>query len=690
MELVEEVDWPAVADYHKQYRVLRQIASGAFGSVHCVQRRDTKVIQAAKYVKSSGDDLRREVDALLALRKSSLILQFVAFYASNPSGVLQSVLVTEFLAGGDLCERTSAKDYVLTEAKCRTIVRQICRGVQFIHASGFVHLDLKPFNIVFAKKRDDYDLRIIDFGLARELVDNDYVNVGMCGTIEYMSPEVMNCTPASTASDCWGIGVITYQLISGGISPFFAVNRFRTMARVLECDYSLEQAELIKASWEAKDFISMLLRKEPKKRLTTDQCLEHAWLRDDKLYLGILQTLETGWMRRCLARRRWYRLFNALRVMARVRKATAISNSSSWDSTDNNGRDNSSEEDLANGGTTMSFLNKPPFVHALQDYYVNFDKMHLIVNNGQFGTVFSVQRNSQDDLFAARHVRNANQELREEAAILYQLRNVAQIIKLEGLYEGVSQSVLVTEYLCGGDLAERVTRPDFVLNESKCKRFIRQICLGLEYIHKNRILHLDMKPFSIVFANVEDDSDLRIADFSLAKRINSSNTKQQLRISTLSGTVEFLPPEMIECTYATYATDCWGLGVISYMLITGGKSPFYGGNRFRTIARILSCQYQLDIPELHYISQEAKEFIRQLLTPAPGQRMTAAKCLQHRWLTSDAQYGDALYTLETRWMKQLLARRRWHRWYNAVRATQRIRKFSAATRVSTSSTGGPV
>ena len=102
-----DVVWPVVSEYHRDYKVLRQIASGAFGSVHCVQRRDTKVIQAAKYVKSSEEDLRREIEALLALRRSNLILQFVAFYVSEPPKLCQSVLVTEFLAGGDLIERTS-------------------------------------------------------------------------------------------------------------------------------------------------------------------------------------------------------------------------------------------------------------------------------------------------------------------------------------------------------------------------------------------------------------------------------------------------------------------------------------------------------------------------------------------------------------------------------------------------------
>ena len=116
------------------------------------------------------------------------------------------------------------------------------------------------------------------------------------------------------------------------------------------------------------------------------------------------------------------------------------------------------------------------------------------------------------------------------------------------------------------------------------------------------------------------------------------------------------------------------LSLSLFRLITGGKSPFYGGNRFRTMAKILAGQFSLDIP---HISQEAKEFIHELLLFDPYRRLSAAECLEHPWLTSDADYVDILYTLETSWMKQLLARRRWQRWYNAVRAMQRIRKFSS-------------
>ena len=74
----------------------------------------------------------------------------------------------------------------------------------------------------------------------------------------------MDLSHVNPAADMWGVGCITFQLLSGGISPFFANNRYRTMAKVLDCDYSLEQAELSKTSTEAKDFISMLLIKVSK------------------------------------------------------------------------------------------------------------------------------------------------------------------------------------------------------------------------------------------------------------------------------------------------------------------------------------------------------------------------------------------------------------------------------------------
>ena len=100
-----------------------------------------------------------------------------------------------------------------------------------------------------------------------------------------------------------------------------------------------------------------------------------------------------------------------------------------------------------------------------------------------------------------------------------------------------------------------------------------------------------------------------------------------------------------------YFAEFWNyihpfLGIIAYMLVTGGKSPFYGGHRFRTIAKILSCQYDLHGPEFNYISREAKDFIQQLLQTQQMHRMNVNQCLKHDWLEGPMADGETMHTLE--------------------------------------------
>ena len=83
-------------------------------------------------------------------------------------------------------------------------------------------LDLKPNNIVFAKaEKENLNIKIIDFGLAKDLAEEDDIPISTCGTPEFTSPEVIECGYASNKSDLWSLGVIVYMLTSGGVSPFY-------------------------------------------------------------------------------------------------------------------------------------------------------------------------------------------------------------------------------------------------------------------------------------------------------------------------------------------------------------------------------------------------------------------------------------------------------------------------------------
>ena len=100
----------------------------------------------------------------------------------------------------------------------------------------------------------------------------------MCGTLEYMSPEVLNSTQASPASgsflkiltcietqtnhsssDMWGLGVVAYLMVSGGMSPFWAGSRYRIMARILKCEYNFDLPNFQLVSKNAIDFIKSTL-----------------------------------------------------------------------------------------------------------------------------------------------------------------------------------------------------------------------------------------------------------------------------------------------------------------------------------------------------------------------------------------------------------------------------------------------
>ena len=122
------------------------------------------------------------------------------------------------------------------------------------------------------------------------------------------------------------------------------------------------------------------------------------------------------------------------------------------------------------------------------------------LGRGKFGVVHEVEDILTMEVFAAKHIKTRKREQKEKAleeiSILNKLLH-PHIIHFVGAYDNTWEVIVITEYLSGGELFEKVADEDFTLTEADCCVFLRQICLGVQYLHSNNIVHLDLKVSSV-------------------------------------------------------------------------------------------------------------------------------------------------------------------------------------------------
>ncbi|XP_059406195.1 death-associated protein kinase 1-like isoform X2 [Carassius carassius] len=181
------------------------------------------------------------------------------------------------VAGGELFDFLAEKES-LSEEEATEFLKQILDGVSYLHSKQIAHFDLKPENIMLLNRSVPHPrIKLIDFGLAHKIdFGNDFKNI--FGTPEFVAPEVVNYEPLGLEADMWSIGVITYILLSGA-SPFLGENKQETLANVSAVDYEFDEEFFSNTSALAKDFITRLLLKDPKKRMTILDSLQHPWIK---------------------------------------------------------------------------------------------------------------------------------------------------------------------------------------------------------------------------------------------------------------------------------------------------------------------------------------------------------------------------------------------------------------------------
>ncbi|XP_051998180.1 myosin light chain kinase, smooth muscle-like isoform X3 [Xyrauchen texanus] len=339
------------------YDVEDRLGTGKFGTVFKLIEKSTKKVWAGKFIKAYSakekENVRQEIAIMNDLHHQKLAQCVDAF-----EGKTDVVMVLEMISGGELFERIIDEDFELTEREVIKYMLQIVDGVNFIHKKGIVHLDLKPENIMCVNKTGS-KIKLIDFGLARRLESAGSLKV-LFGTPEFVAPEVINYEAISYATDMWSIGVICYILVSG-LSPFMGDNDNETLSNVTSATWDFEDEAFDEISEEAKDFISNLLKKDMKARLTCDQCYQHPWLKQDTTNMEA-KKLSKERMKKYILRRKWQKTGHAVRAIGRLSNMALMAGVHAK-------KGSPTEEDIP-CSAEVKILMKPTFTSVIKDVEV--------------------------------------------------------------------------------------------------------------------------------------------------------------------------------------------------------------------------------------------------------------------------------------------------------------------------------
>ncbi|XP_062595919.1 titin-like isoform X3 [Saccostrea cucullata] len=275
------------------YHVLEEIGRGRHGIVHRVLDKFTGSEYAAKFIHVCDEHQRRffrtELNILRWLNQQGVPKLVDAFITER-----RIVIITEIVTNYDIIDRV-LQDPTPTESLVATNIKQLLLVIKELHKASILHLDIKPSNIRFSSNTN---LTLIDFGFSERLQRNEEVKKNY-GTAGFCSPEQVHNEAVTEASDVWAIGATVYTMLTG-LPPFPG----STQQEVLQSTIQYRWQEVNDLSPEANDFLSKILIRDPKERMTVDGCLSHPWIKNAESQGGVisrdrLSEFQTQYKLRC-------------------------------------------------------------------------------------------------------------------------------------------------------------------------------------------------------------------------------------------------------------------------------------------------------------------------------------------------------------------------------------------------------
>ncbi len=253
------------------------------------------------------------------------------------------------------------------------------------------------------------------------------------------------------------------------------------------------------------------------------------------------------------------------------------------------------------------------------------------VGSGGFSKVYLARKKASGLFYALKLMDKENIRAKEKEVIVENERSVMMrlehpfIVKLLYAFESRHFVVFATEFCPGGELFYNL-RLIRRLREEQARVYFVEILLGIQHMHEKKVVYRDLKPENIF---LDAEGHVKIGDFGLCRL----DLGRQERARTFCGSIEYMPPEMINKEGHSYTMDYYCLGALLYEMVVG-IPPFYSKNQAEMKHAILN--EELSIPDNLGLSSEVRDLMERLLKKEPNYRLGAMagtkEILAHPWV----------------------------------------------------------
>ena len=251
------------------FEIGKPLGNGRFGSVYLAREKRTKYIVAIKVLKKSqllknGVDyqLRREIEIQSHLRHKNILRLYGYFYDEK-----KIYLILEYSPGGELYKRLVAKRRFSEKTSAR-YVSELAHALAYCHEKHVIHRDIKPENLLLGASGE---IKIADFGWSVHAPTSRRNT--MCGTLDYLPPEMVEGRDHDEHVDVWSLGILLYEFLVGN-PPFEAEGHTATYRRIANVDLRFPRG----FPDDAQDLVRKLLRKTPADRMSLRDVHSHPWM----------------------------------------------------------------------------------------------------------------------------------------------------------------------------------------------------------------------------------------------------------------------------------------------------------------------------------------------------------------------------------------------------------------------------